>query len=174
MFSTPVPTVEPIKVLALVLQAEMEIPVGQIMLGKEQYMIPKTEGLYIALLYGPDQVVGNNNYNSTDPLGNYYEVQDVAMLHQIDVELMSFNSEARTRKQEVLQALPSYEAQALMEQYQMRIASIPGSFIPVETVEETKQLNRFRITIAVNALWRKIKVTPFYDSLQTVELVENP
>lgn len=170
----PVPTVEPIKVLGMVLMAEMSLPATQIMLGKENYGIPPTKGIYVALLYGPDQVVGNNNYNVTDSQGNYYEVNDTAMLHQIEVEVMSFNEEARVRKQEVLQALPSYTSQTLMEKYQMRIATTPGSFIPVETVEETKQLNRFRITIAMNAIWRKIKVTPFYDALQEVELVENP
>lgn len=170
----PVPSVEPIKVMGMVLQQEMDLPVTQILLGKENYKIPKVEGLYVALLYGPDTTIGNNNYNSTDAQGNFYEVQDAVMLHQIEIEIMSFDSEARLRKQEVLQALQSYYAQSLMEKYQMRIAATPTSFVPVDTIEETKQLNRFHVAVAVNAIWRKIKTTPYYETLQKVGLVENP
>lgn len=168
-----IPAVEPIKVLAMVLQSEMELHDGSIMLGLENWKIPTNTGLYISLTYGPDQVIGNNNYNDINEIGEYVEVQDTIMLHQIDVDVMSFDSSARLRKEEVLQSIQSYEAQQLMEQYQMRLASTPGSFIPVRTLEETKQLNRFQITVAVNALHRKIKATPFYDSIRPVDLVEN-
>lgn len=174
MASDLVPSVEPIKVLAMVLQQEMGLLPGQIMLGLENWEIPKTLGLYVALLYGPDQVVGNNNYNSVDSQGNYIEVQDAAMLHQIDVEVMSFNSEARLRKEGVLWAIKSYTAETLMEQYQMRLASTPGAFVPVPSPEPTKQLNRFQLTVTVNALHRNVKITTYYDALQPVQLVENP
>lgn len=158
----------------MILQAEMSLPDGQIMLGWENFEIPKNTGIYIALSYGPEQVVGNNNYNSVDDDGNYSEIQDAIMLHTIEIDLMSFSAEARLRKEAVLWALNSYEAQQLMEQYQMRVAWISGAFVPVTSLEETKQLNRFRLTIMVNALHRNVKTTPFYDSLQTVELTENP
>lgn len=168
------PTIEPIKVVALALQAEMGLSEGQLMLGLENWEIPKNTGLYIALSYGVETVIGNNNYNSTDEQQNYNEIQDVIMLHQIEIDVMSFDSSARLRKEEVLQAIQSYAAQQLMEQYQMRLAATPGSFSPIITMEQTKQLNRFQITITVNALHRKVKTTPFYDSIQPVDLVENP
>lgn len=174
MASEPSMTVEPIKVVAMVLQREMGLEDGSIMLGLENFEIPKTTGLYVSLLYGPEQIIGNNNYNSIDIHGTYCEVQDVVVLHQVDIDVMSFDSSARMRKEEVLQALQSYEAQQLMEKYQMRIASTSGAFLPIRTMEETKQLNRFQVTISVNALHHKVKSTPFYDTLQTVDLVENP
>lgn len=172
--SNQVPALEPIKVLAMVLQSEMGLADGQIMLGLENFLIPPNTGLYVAIFYGVDQTIGNNNYNLENTQGEYEEVQDVIMLHQIDIDVMSFNSEARLRKQEVLQAVQSYYAETLMEQYQMRLASTPGAFIPIQTMETTKQLNRFKLTIEMNAIYRKTKLTPFYDSLQTVKLVENP
>lgn len=169
-----IPSVEPIKVIAMVLQQEMGIPEGSIMLGLENWNIPTDVGLYVSLTYGPDQVVGNNNYNSVDAQGNYAEVQDAVMLHQVDIDVMSFDSSARLKKEAVLWAIKSYAAEQLMEQYQMRFASTPGSFIPVPSLEETKQLNRYRLAVAVNAVHRNIKTTPYYDSIQTVDLVENP
>lgn len=158
----------------MVLQSEMGLTSGQIMLGLENWEIPKNPGLYIALLYGAEIVVGNNNYNGTDVQGNFNEVQDAVMLHEIDIDIMSFDSSARLRKEAVLWALASYEAQTLMETYQMRIATVPVVFTPIISPEETKQLNRFKITIGVNAIHRNVKTSPFYDSLQPVQLVENP
>lgn len=170
----PVPSVEPIKVVAMILQEEMGLEDGQIMLGLENWKIPKNTGLYVALFYGTEQVVGNNNYNSTDPQGNYNEIQDAVMLHSIDIDIMSFDASARQNKEAVLWAIKSYEAESLMERYQMRLASTPGSFVPILTEEPTKQLNRFKLTITVNALHRNVKTTPYYDEIQPVQLVENP
>lgn len=172
--SNTVPKAEPIKVVAAILKQEMGLDDGQIMLGLENWGIPKNKGLYVALYYGSELVVGNNNYNETDQQGNFNEVQDAVMLHQIEIDLMSFDSSARLRKEAVLWAVQSYTAQSAMEQYQMRLAATPGSFIQVASLEETKQLNRFKLTILVNALHRNIKTTPYYDSLQPVELYVNP
>lgn len=169
-----IPPVEPIKVLAMVLQAEMGLADGSVMLGLENWVIPKEKGLYVSLLYGTETVIGSNNFNGLNSVGAFTEIQDVIMLHQVDIDIMSFDLSARLRKEEVIQALQSFAAQELMEKYQMRLAMTPGAFLPVQTLEETKQLNRFHITIAVNALHRKVKVTPFFDSIGPVELVENP
>lgn len=169
-----VPAVEPIKVVAMAIQAEMGLAEGHIMLGLENWQIPSDPGLYVALFYGVEQVIGNNNYNGTDADGNYQEIQDVIMLHGIDINIMSFDSSARLRKEEVLQAIQSYNATQLMEKYQMRLARTPGSFIPVVDLEPAKQLNRFQIGIMVNAIHRKILSTPYYDSLAPLTIVEAP
>lgn len=169
-----IPTLEPIKVLAMVLQEEMGLDSNHILLGLENFPLPEDVGLFVSLRYGPDQVIGNNQYNALNDSGDYSEIQDTVMLHFIDVEVLSFDSSARLQKQAVLQAIQSYYAQSLMENYQMRLASTPGSFTPVPSPEPSKQLNRFAITIGVNAIYRKIKVTPFYETLQTVDLIENP
>jgi hypothetical protein len=168
------PAVEPIKVLAMALQSELALADGQIMLGLENWKIPGNTGLYVAIFYGPEQIVGNNNYNATDADGNYYEVQSAIMLHQIEVDIMSFDSSARLQKEAVLWTIQSSAAQQLMEKYQMRLARMPGAFVPVQSLEETKQLNRFRLTIAVNAVHTNVKTTSYFDSLQPVALTVQP
>lgn len=168
-----IPPVEPIKIVGNILTEEMGLVPGQIMLGLENWQIPTTQGLFIALFYGAEQVIGNNNYNGTDDQGTFLEIQSVVMLHTIEIDLMSFNEEARTRKEEVLWALQSYYAETQMELYNMRLAMTPGSFIPVRSLEPAKQLNRFMISILMNAVHTNTKITPYYDELQTVRLVEN-
>lgn len=173
MANNSIPSIEPIKLLASVIQTEMELPDGAVMLGLENFPIPENPGLYIALTYGVEQVVGSVNQNSINGQGGYEEVQSVSMLHQIEVDIMSFDSSARTRKEEVIMALKSYNAEQLMEKNQMRIGSTPGSFTRITSLEPSKQLNRFSITISVYALHQKTLETTYYDTLQTVQLVED-
>lgn len=174
MITLPLPAlVEPIKVLGDAVQQSLGLEDGSVMLGLENYKIPKTAGLYIALLYGPSITIGNSKTYDTDAQGNYYEIQDTATLHEISIDMMSFDASARTRQQEILFAVTSDYAAGLMEKNTMRFATTPGSFVPIPDIEETKQLNRFRVTFTVNALHRKVTATPYYDSLQPVKLVEN-
>lgn len=165
-----VPTIEPIQVLADILELEMAIPNGQIMLGFENWEIPKNKGLYVALFYGPDTVVGSNN--TFDPVVNE-EVQSVAMLHEIIIEVLSFDESARLRKEEVIMALSSVRAQQTLEANLMKISELPTSFIPVPDLEETKQLNRYRIGFHMNALHQKTKSVPYYDDFGTPAVTTN-
>lgn len=170
--STTIPAIEPIKVLAQAIQQELGLSAGQIMLGLENWAIPENTGLYVSLIYGVEQVVGTANSNTEGSDGNFKEVQSVAMLHQIEVDVMSFDSSARLQKEEVVMALSSYNAQQLMEVNSMRIASMPSSFVVVPSLEPSKQLNRYRFTISVYALHERTLATPYYDAIQIVGLTE--
>lgn len=160
--------------LASIIQTELGLDANHILLGFENFLIPEDLGIFIALTYGVEQIVGADNQNSTDNEGNYLEIQQVAMLHQVEIDIMSFDSSARTRKEEVIMALASYNAQQSMEINSMRIASMPNSFVTVTAPEPSKQLNRYRFTVSVYALHQKNLSTPYYNTLQTVILVENP
>ena len=144
------------------------------MLGLENWLIPETNGLYVSLLYGPDTVIGNNNGNTLSSDGSFTEVQSTAMLHQIDIDVMSYDNSARLRKQDVLWAIQSSTAAELMEKYGMRLASTPGSFVPISSLEPTKQLNRFRLSVAINAIWVNVISSGYFDAIQKVDLVVDP
>ena len=164
------PAVEPIKVLAGILQNQMALGAGQIMLGFENWEIPETPGLYVYLAYGSEQVIGNNNTSALDSEGNFVEVQQCVMLHQVVIDVLSFDSSARLRKEGVLWALASQYAQNEMELNGMRIASTPGSFTTITSPEPSKQLNRFQLGIEVYAMHQNDVAAPYFDSLQPVAL----
>ncbi len=71
--------------------------------------------------------------------------------------MMSFDSTARTRKEEVYLALRSLFAQAQMEINNMQVARMPSAFVDASSLEESKMLNRFTMTIAVTAMITKEK-----------------
>jgi len=152
------------------LEKEMSIPNGQIMLGLENWEIPKNDGLYIALFYGPDIIVGTTN--EFDAVTNL-EIQSTAMLHEIMIDALSFDSSARIRKEEIVMALNSVFAQQQLEAELMKINGIPTSFVPTPDLEETKWLNRYRLGFHMNALYQKIKAVSYYDSFGTPAVTTN-
>lgn len=167
---SPVPMREPIKVLGDIIKAEMLLEDGQIMLGLENWEIPQTFGLYIALYYGLETTVGQSNDFDTSSL---QEVQTVAMMHEIVIEALSFNEEARVRKEEIIMALNSVRSQNECGRYFMKINNLPQSFVAAPTLEETKQLNKFRIAFALNALHQKIKTVDYYDKFDGAAVTTN-
>lgn len=142
---------------------------SQIMLTNERFKIPVKNGLYIALSYIGGKAIGNNHYADGSGEG-MVEVSQVVMLYEIQVDIMSFNSEARTRKEEVFMALRSFYAEQQMEINTMQIARMPRGFQDISGIEETKYLNRYATTIAVTALLTKEQAVEYYDEFPTPEV----
>lgn len=169
--------VEPIKVVADILQKEMLLAKGQIMLAYQQYEIPKVPGLYVALDYLSSKPISANNTILPSPTG-MDEIQSVTMRHIIQIDILSFNSEARTRKEEILMALSSVYSQAQQAANSLQIARLSSEFTNTASLEDTKILNRFTISIAVTAVHNKIKGTAdYYDDFTTefqTELSDEP
>jgi len=168
------PTQEPIKVVASIIQTELGLSDGQVMLSYQNYPIPETVGLYVSLAYGTETVIGSTNYNSTDLQGNYLEVQAVSMMHGVDIEVMSFDDSARLQKEQVVMALSSVNAQNVLAKNNMRLASTPTSFITIGDEQPAKQLNRYHFTVQIYALHEQTLSSSYFDSLQKVDLVVDP
>ena len=168
---------EAIKVIGDVLASELGLrssgPDSQIMLTNERFDIPVNNDIYIALGYIDGKAIGNNNYAVPTDAG-MNEIQQVTMLYHIQIDMMSFGPDARTRKEEIFQALRSLAAQTAMETWNMQIARMPGVFVDASSLEATKMLNRYTITIAVTALLTKTKaVQEYYDQFPTPEVIAN-
>lgn len=175
--SQPPVFIEPIKVVADILQKEMSLAKGQIMLAYQQYEIPKTPGLFVALDYLASKPIAAGNFVSPTNTG-MDELQQVTMRHTIQIDILSFNNEARTRKEEVLMALSSVYSQQQQTANTIQIARISSEFTNTASLEETKMLNRFTIAIAVTALHSKLKGTAdYFDDFTTqfqTELSDEP
>lgn len=161
---------EVVKVIADILVAEMGLASGQIMLSDENYEIPTSERLYIAVSYVSSKPIGVTVSNVPDGLGGTTEVQEAAMDHTVQIDLMSFNDDARLRREEVLLALASNKSQFLQEQNLIQISRHTTPFQDMSTLEETRILKRFTTTVRVKALTRKTKAGLYYDTFPTPEV----
>lgn len=164
-------TREPVKVIADILKSEMGLADGQIMLDYEKINILPDPGLYIAISYIGGKAIGNNNYFDSLTIK---EIQEVAMSEIVQIDILSFDSSARKRKEEVIMALRSVYSQQAQELNVMQIARIPDGFQNISSLEETKILNRFTMTIVIKALYRKEKSVEYYDKFSDAQVTYNP
>ena len=98
------------------------------------------------------------------------EQQGVNMNELYQIDVMSADNTARLRKEEILMALASIYAQQLQEIYQMQIARIPTQFNDASAVEGGARMNRYTLTVAVNALYTKEKAAAYYDTFQSPDI----
>lgn len=145
---------EPGKILQDVLQSELSLAEGQVLFTNQKYFIP-TDGLFIVVSYiGPSKVIASNS-EWIDNGAGLIERQMVAVDHWLQIDLMSFDESARTRKEEVMMAVQSLFSEQQQELYSMNIARHPGPFMDTSFLEETKMITRYTTTIRTKSVLRK-------------------
>lgn len=157
---------EVIKVIGDIIKNQMSLRDDQIMLAYSKFEIPETPDIYIALSTISGKAIGN--VSNFDPATNR-EIITTTMHELVQIDIMSFNAEARKRKEELVAILNSIYSEQQQEKYNFQIARIPGEFLNVASLEETKILNRFTITVAVTSLSIIERFPTYYDQFQTVE-----
>ena len=163
---------EPLKVIADILAAEMMLTPGQIMLSNQTYVVPTTEGLYIVVGYLSSKFLGVTIVNTPTTSG-MTETQCGSLDHTIQIDAMSFNDDARLRKEEIILALNSNTAEQLMGQNLISISRLPSQIQYLPEPNETKMLQRYSTTMRVKALSQKIINTDYFNQFQTPEVHPN-
>lgn len=166
--STPVTIQREVaKVVADILQEEMDLDDAHCLLGDQKWDIPADRLLFVAIYDKAGPPVGASNFLDTDPDSTTVnkEIQQSVAVHDVLIEIMSFDNEARTRKEEVGLALASIYSQQIQGQYQLQIGRAQRPVDASET-EVTGRLLKFVIHVNVTALHQKIKTPPgagYYD-----------
>lgn len=159
---------EPGKIVADIIQSEMELTDGQVMFTNQKIFIP-TDGIFVNVSYvGPAKVIASQNEAIDDGADGLLEVQSITMLHMIQIDILGFGNEIRTRKEEIVMALRSLFSQTQQDTYQMQIARQPGMFMDTSFLEETKMITRYTTTIITTSANQKTKqVSDIYTSFRT-------
>jgi len=176
------PLKEPLKVLAGIIQSEMELDDGQVIIYNQKYTIPKDEKLYIAISSLGEKAISNINH-AVDTTEGMDEIQEASIAHLVQIDIMSPETkdsdghpynEARARKVELVMGLRSIYAQQQCDEYSIRIANIPSSWVDVSGAEGVAILTRYAITFTIYSIFRKTKeLNNYYDTFQTPEVHVN-
>jgi hypothetical protein len=142
---------EPVKVIRDILKSELGLTDKRIMLTNSKIDIDPGPGIFIALSYLHSKAFASNNYATPTPAG-MQETQEVAMVHHIQVDIMSADESARMQKEQVIQALQSIFAQQAMDANLMNINKLPTEIIDTSSLEETKIMNRYTMNFSLFAL----------------------
>jgi hypothetical protein len=145
---------EPAKIVADIIQQAMGLTAGQVMLSNQKNFIPIAGPLIVLSYIGPSKVISNVD-EWTDVGGVFTEIQSVTMQHLLQIDIMSYDSSARTRKDEIIFAIRSLLSEAQQELYQMNIARQPGPFLDTSFLEETKRVTCYTTTLATVSVNQK-------------------
>jgi len=136
-----------------------EIPVFTI--GYSNAMLGTTDKVQISVQTMNVQPVANNSkldISVTPPLERQY----LSSLQTLQVDVMSANTEARTKSHEVILALESIYSQQQQEKYQFKLNKSNTGFNNVSEAEGESNLNRFALTITAFTWYYKTKQIPDY------------
>lgn len=153
--------IETEKAIADIIQKELGLTTEQIWIYNQDFVMPSTSGLFVVVGFGWSKTISSRNEikETVDEseVTTVLELQCCNVLENIVISLMSKNSEARQRKNEILAALSSYYAQQIQEKYSFKIGRIPTNFINVSDAEGSTTINRYNITIPVYVWYEKEK-----------------
>lgn len=146
------------KLVADVLQAEMVLDDAHCVLGNQKWDIPADKELFVAIFDQAGPVIGTANFFDADPASSTLgkEIQQSAVMHDVRIEIMSFDASARLRKEEVSLALASIFSQQLQSKYRVQIARAQTP-VDASDTEVTGRLQKFVVHVNVTALHQKVK-----------------
>lgn len=157
---------EPIKIIAELLAKEMSLTPDRIFIYNDGRPLPKDDGLYIVLT-----INGTETYRNSSEFLSETETEVLKLNYKenIIVSVISKDSSARLRANEVIMALSSIYSQQLQEKYSCHIARI-SHLTDASFLEKTDMLTRFDISTKV-LYWKKIEKSADYYTVENVESV---
>jgi len=158
------------------LRGYMVLERDQVVVYNQKWKIPADDRLYITVAsLGPEKQYGAT-VDLHDSADESALVEDIAIASQemIGIDIYSRSQEAIQRKEEVMMALASTAMQQLCEQWAIKVARIPLTFVDTSGLEATARLNRFHLAFAVLRTRTRSSVVQFYDTFQKPKLVIEP
>lgn len=158
------------------LRGYMELTKNQVVVFNQKWKIPPDDRIYITVAsVGPQKPYGATVDQRLSDDGKQL-LEDVAIptREMIGVDIYSRSQDTVNRKEEILQALASTAAQQLCEQWALKIARIPLTFVDLSGVEGVARLNRFHLAFAVLRTRTKTSIIEYFDDFQKPALVIEP
>lgn len=158
--------VEPIKVVADILQNQLGLADDQVMLYNQKFDIPPDDRLYISLAVLATRTFGVQNRHLVVPTldgADFLSVLSSNRQETYQITIFSRSSEARTRNWEIPPALASDTSERMQEANNIRIGYLPSSMNDVSALDGTAILNSYALTIQVLAAYEKVQPEPYYD-----------
>ncbi len=159
------------QIICDILQHELELDPGQIMVYNQRFKIPPSTGVFITV-----GMIGIKPYsNQSTQVGSeegMVEHQSVAMSELLSINVMSSNTGSIDLYPFVLMALASNYSQQQQDTYQITIARIPKAANDTSFLEETSQMTRQTVTLQCLRSYSKIKSIDYYDDFTDEILTE--
>ncbi len=169
---------EYIKVVAALIQDQMDLPEDRVLLYNQKFDIPSIPGVFVSLSILGDKPFGASSEFTSEGTGEdakLIELQGVNVQEIYSIMIYSQNSQARVRRHEVLFALNGVPSQQAQERYNFKIGNLPTDLLDVSEVDGSSRLNRYNLTFrALVSYSRRRSVEYFKDFTGSPEIIINP
>lgn len=157
--------------LKLILDKEMELPVGRCFAYNTEVDLPKDEELFVVMSLVSKLPYSNiTKHRNTE--NGLEQIQIMNLSEDIIISVVSKNTDARERCHEVLMALNSDYSQFMQEKEHMHISTI-SEIVDSSFLEATAILNRFDIRVSVIRSYEKVTSVDYYNKFSGSTWVEN-
>lgn len=168
----------PLLLFCDILQSELALSVGRVFLWDQKIFQPTDAGLYIAISVPrckpfsnnlrPATIGGNLDWSQAEQVTN--------VMATLDINAISRDNSALTRKEEVILALNSYYAQSQQEANGFYIGKIPpgAQFTNLSNIDGAAIPYRYAISVNMQYAVSKIKSVPYFDTFSGAQVNTNP
>lgn len=155
------------------IQSEMGLADDQVFLWDQKIDVPADNRLYVAVGVASSKPYANRR--SYDPSGpGLNEEQNINVRALLDITIYGKTPDARDRKEEVLLALNSTQAQQLSQANAFQVGRLPVGFVNVSEVDGAAIPYRFVISVALHYQVSKTKAVDYYDTFTTPTVITDP
>lgn len=159
----------PLLLFCDIIQNQMGLAPGRVYLWDQKIMEPSDSGLFIPVSILRCRPFGNtNSYASSSGLNSN---QSVNMYAELQVDVISRDTEARDRKEEIIMALNSDYSQSQQEGNSFYIGKLPPSaqFVNLSNIDGAAIPYRFSISVAMQYFVSKTLSTQYFSTFETVQ-----
>lgn len=158
---------ETIKLLASLVQREMNAEDGVWIIYNQKRRLPAEKGYYGVVSLLGIRPFGVNARTANDPQSpDLVETVSSNQQETIQIEIFSYDDSARLRNVEIIYALASTAAQQLQEKYSFKIGRVPPSFVDVSEVQASKRLNRYALAFNVLRAYSRNRLVQTFSTFQ--------
>lgn len=158
------------KYIVDILTKEMNLDTDHIWIWSQNRKLPdNAQGLYCTVGVIHSRVVSAKSImeeSIVEGVASEEEVQEVYEFCDVQIDLMSYDNQARDRRSEMIMALNSFYAREVMEKGQFRIFEIPHDLVNMSHLFGGSQINVWSVVITCDILSRKKKGTDYYDKFR--------
>ena len=152
-----------------ILRNELGLASGRVYLYEQKIMMPTDTGLFIAV--GILNIKPFGNKRLIDSSMN--ENQSVNVKADLSIDVISRDTSALLRKEEILMALNSVYAEQQMEAFSFKIFPLTTSFVNISGIDGAAVPYRFNLTVALQYFVKKTAGIDYFDIFNIPQVVTN-
>lgn len=166
---------DPLLLFCDVIQNQLGLAVGRVYLWDQKIPEPNDAGLYVAVSVISCKPFASRNLPDGSGSG-LNSGQSVSMYAQLQVDVISRDTEARDRKEEVILAIDSDYARQQMAANSFYIGKLPpgSQFVNLSGQDGAAIPYRFNISIALQYVFVKTQAVQYFNNFKTPQVVTNP